>query len=195
MIKSAGVPGFRLGHSRPLLWSMVNIVAFHLAGPRSIPGRISFSGWGFSSTVRRISGKRRPLHPRISLSIMIIKIISLQAKCWRALKPHTCYSSVTTCGFCGGRNGVWEGFSRGFSHFPLPQISFHHFSTLISSISFHFHFIRPCNGASGVVGRPPCYSKGVASSHLIPLPGPASVTSWGYLFYWLNMRQKSQFIF
>ena len=27
-------------------------------------------------------------------------------------------------------------FSRGFSRFPLPQISFHHFSTLISSISF-----------------------------------------------------------
>ena len=65
--------------------------------------------------------------------------------------------SVTQSGFRGGRNGVWIGFSRGFSRFPLPQISFHHFSTLISSISFHF--IRPCDGASGVVGRHPCYSR------------------------------------
>ena len=46
--------------------------------------------------------------------------------------------SVPLCGFRGGRNGVWVGFSWGFSRFPLPQISFHHFSTLISSISFHF---------------------------------------------------------
>ena len=60
-------------------------------------------------------------------------------------------------GFRGGRNGVWVGFSRGFSRFPLPQISFDHFSTLISSISFHV--IRPCDGASGVVGRHPCYSR------------------------------------
>ena len=37
-------------------------------------------------------------------------------------------------GFCGGQNGVWVGFSQGFSHFLLPQISFHHFSTLISFI-------------------------------------------------------------
>ena len=46
--------------------------------------------------------------------------------------------SVTPCGFRGGRNGVWVGFSQGFSRFPLPQISFHHFSTLISSSLFHF---------------------------------------------------------
>ena len=46
--------------------------------------------------------------------------------------------SVPPCGFRGGRNGVWVGFYRGFFRFPLPQISFHHFSTLISSISFHF---------------------------------------------------------
>ena len=57
--------------------------------------------------------------------------------------------SVTPCGFRGGRNEVWVGFSWGFSHFPLLQISFHHFSTLISSISFHF--ITPCDGASVVV--------------------------------------------
>ena len=65
---------------------------------------------------------------------------------------------------------VWVGFSRGFSRFPLPQISFHHFSTLISSISFHF--ISPYDGASGVVSRHPCYSRTYigASSHLIPRP-------------------------
>ena len=53
------------------------------------------------------------------------------------------------------------GFSQGFSRFPLLQISFHHFSTLISSISFHF--ICPCDGASRT------YNIG-ASSHLIPRP-------------------------
>ena len=79
--------------------------------------------------------------------------------------------SVPPCGFRGGRNGVWVGFSRGFSHFSLPQTSFHHFSTLISSISFRF--ICPCDGATGVVGRHPCYSRTYnigASSHLILRP-------------------------
>ena len=90
--------------------------------------------------------------------------------------------SVTPCGFRGGRNGVWVGFLRGFSRFPLPQISFHHFSTLISSISFHF--ISPCDGAPGVVGRHPCHSLTYnigASSHLIPRPDLVLDTSWGYL--------------
>ena len=91
--------------------------------------------------------------------------------------------SATPCGFRGGRNGVWVGFSRGFSRFPLPQISVHHFSTLISSISFHF--ISPCDGASGVVGRHPCYSHAYnlgASSHLIPRPDLVLDMSWGYLY-------------
>ena len=91
--------------------------------------------------------------------------------------------SVTPCGFNGGRNGVWVGFSRGFSRFPLPQISFHHFCTLIPSISFHF--ISPCDGASGVVGRHPCYSRTYnigASSRLIPRPDLVWDASWGYLF-------------
>ena len=77
--------------------------------------------------------------------------------------------SVPPCWFRVGRNGVWVGFSGGFSRFPLPQISFHHFPTLISSISFHF--IRPCDGESGLVSRHPCYSWTYnigASSHLIP---------------------------
>ena len=45
------------------------------------------------------------------------------------------------------------------------------YSTLISSILFHI--ISPCDGASGVVGRHPCYSLTYnlgASSHLIPRP-------------------------
>ena len=55
-------------------------------------------------------------------------------------------------GFLGARNRVWVGFSRGSSHFPLPPISFHHFSTHL------INFINICDGASGVVGRHPCYS-------------------------------------
>ena len=89
--------------------------------------------------------------------------------------------SVTPCRFRGGRNGVWVGFSRGFSRFPLPQISFHHFSTLISSISFHF--ISPCDDESGVIGRHPCYTLTYnigASSHLIRRLDLVLDTSWGY---------------
>ena len=85
--------------------------------------------------------------------------------------------SVPPCGFRGGRNEVRVGFSR----FPLPQISFHHFSTLISSISLHF--VCPCDGATGMVGRQPCYSLTYnigASSHLIPQPDLVLDTSWGY---------------
>ena len=55
--------------------------------------------------------------------------------------------SVTPCWYSGGQNGIWVGFSRGFSRFPLPNISFHHFSTLL------FYFISPCDGATDVVGR------------------------------------------
>ena len=44
---------------RPRLWSRGNIVASHLAGPSSIPGRVSFPGWGFSSTLRQMTEKRR----------------------------------------------------------------------------------------------------------------------------------------
>ena len=99
--------------------------------------------------------------------------------------------SATPCGFRGGQNGVWVGFSRSFSHFPLPQISFHHFSILISSILFHF--ISPCDGASGI-GRHPChwltYNIG-ASSHIIPRPDLVLDTSWGY-FYLLFPVTKYQ---
>ena len=62
-------------------------------------------------------------------------------------------------------------FFRGFSHFYLPQISFHPFlhTHLIHFVSFHF--ICPCDGATGVVGQHSCYSQTFnkwASSHLRP---------------------------
>ena len=103
--------------------------------------------------------------------------------------------SVPPCAFCGGRNGVWVAFSPGFSRFPLPQISFHHFSTLISSISFHFN--SPCDGASGVVGRHPCYSLTYnigASSHLIPRPDLVLDTSWGYLVIYFSIYAATRLI-
>ena len=51
-----------------------------------------------------------------------------------------------------------RGLDRFSSRFLLlPQISFQHFSTLSSSISFHF--ISSCEGATGVLGRHPCYSQ------------------------------------
>ena len=111
-------------------------------------------------------------HPNLS------RYVDQQAASWRKRLAARLPSlgsrvrvSVPPCGFRGGRNGVWVGFSRGFSRFPLPQLSFHHFSIHISSISFHF--ISPCDGASGVVGRHPCHSLIYnigASSHLIPRP-------------------------
>ena len=44
--------------------------------------------------------------------------------------------SVTPCGFCGGWNGAWVGFSRGLSHLPYQKFHFT-ISWHISSISFH----------------------------------------------------------
>ena len=109
--------------------------------------------------------KDLPLGRTLMMMVLLFTIIILFiAASWRKrlgarLPPQgsRVRVSVTPCGFRGGRNGVWGGFSRGFSRFLLPQISFHHFSTIISSISFHF--ICPCDGASGVVGRHPCYSR------------------------------------
>ena len=63
--------------------------------------------------------------------------------------------SVTPCGFRGGRNGVWVGFLWGFSCFPLPQISFHHFSTLISSISSALVMVRQAWSASTLATHGP----------------------------------------
>ena len=84
-----------------------------------------------------------------------------------ALESLVC-TSVTACGIRGGRNGVWIGFSQGSSRFLLPQISFHHFSILISFHPFLWWCVR--RGRSEF-----CYSqilnKG-ASSYLIPRSGP-----------------------
>ena len=124
-----------------------------------------------------IKAERTQNFNAIGLLISYIKL-NLNAASWRKrldarlpLLGSRVRVLVPPRGFRGGRNGVWVGFSQGFSRFPLPQVSIHHFSTLISSISFHF--IRPCDGASGVVGRHPCYSRIYnigASSHLIPRP-------------------------
>ena len=86
------------------------------------------------------------------------------------------YVSATTYGFRGERNTVWVGFSRGFSRFLLQQISFHHFSTLISFIHFISNVRR---------GLPASYSQTLqkrASSHFILRSGILSgrSTTWGY---------------
>ena len=81
-----------------------------------------------------------------------------------------------------------------FFGFPLPQISFHYFSTLVNFVSFNF--IRSCDDATGVLVRHPCYSqtfnKG-PSTHLISRPGPVSDSSLGYLFILLIFPLKCQF--
>ena len=63
------------------LWSKANIIASHLAGPGSIPGPSVFLlevfrevFLNFKSNVGKNLG---PIHPRISLAIIIIKIIHL----------------------------------------------------------------------------------------------------------------------
>ena len=56
---------------RPPQWSRGNMVASHLAGLGSIPSQVNFPGWGFfwgfSSTIRQMSGK---LGPQTSLEII-----------------------------------------------------------------------------------------------------------------------------
>ena len=58
---------------------------------------------------------------------------------------------------------------------------------LIHFVSFH----PPLDGASGVVGRHPCYSRTYnigASSHLIPRPDLMLDTSWGYLYILMSLN-------
>ena len=86
-------------------------------------------------------------------------------------------ASVTPCGFSGGRNRVWVGFSRGFSHLPLPQISFHYFSTLFS---LHFISTVPAMKRQGV-RRPR------VSSHRIASFDPALCWTRGYLFIYSDI--------
>ena len=125
------------------------------------------------------------------VGILIIKNIFLRldmcslyvaqaVRCCRLLlEPRVCVF-VNPCGL-GGRNRVCVGFLGVSLVFPYHK--FH--STIFPHSSHSFRFIRPCDGASGVIWRHPCYSqtfnKG-ASSHLIPRPGSVSDTSWGYTY-------------
>ena len=88
-------------------------------------------------------------------------------------------ASITPCGFRGGRNGIWVCFLGGFSRFPLSQISFHHFFTFISFISFH----KPlwwCDrrGRPASLLSTPLQHRGFIASH--PSTRSVSDTSWGY---------------
>ena len=102
--------------------------------------------------------------------------------------------SVTPCGFRGGRNGVWVGFSRGFSHFPLPQI-FH--STISPHSSHPFRFI-----SSALVMVHQAWSAGtlavhgptISGLHLIPRPDLVLDTSWGYFISLCEMYRVIQIL-
>ena len=109
----------------------------------------------------------------------IFIISELHGACGQMLASHwwgRVRVSVSPYGFHSARNGVWLGFSRDFSCFPLTQIPFQYISALISLIQFNFNSSAFID-TSGVVGRHPCYSltfnKG-ASSHLIRRPGTVS---------------------
>ena len=160
-----------LGTHRWRVWNVAVIVMGWFALPANIAGRFSLF-W-----------------------VVILWYSGLVAQAVRRSPP--------TAGVPSSRLGhsVWvswwtkRGLGRFFSGFlpfspNLLQISFHHFSTLTSSISFHF--ICPCDGASGVVGRHPCYSLAYtigASSYLIPRPDFVLHTSWGYLFFYFIPRR------
>ena len=75
-------------------------------------------------------------------------------------------------------------FSSEFLSFSPTIPPFLH-TYLIHFVSFHF--ISPCDCATRVVDRHPCYSLTFnigASSHLVPRPGPVSGKSWR-LWRWL----------
>ena len=64
--------------------------------------------------------------------------------------------SVTPCGFHSEWNGVWVGFSRDFTRFLLPQISFHHFS----HTPYSFRFI-----SSALMKLRQAWSAGILAVH------------------------------
>ena len=79
---------------------------------------------------------------KIVLKFIYLKQIGqLKAAPWR--KRSRVRVSVSPFGFYDGRNGSWADFSRSLPRYPLPQISFHYFYTLISVISFHFISFAP----------------------------------------------------
>ena len=81
--------------------------------------------------------------------------------------------SVTTSGFRGGRNGIWVGFSLGFTLFPPP---FLHFIPPF----LHIHLIHFISSASVMVRQG--WSAGVLAIHRPSIkrrkasrPGPVSL--------------------
>ena len=111
--------------------------------------------------------------------------------------------SLTPCGFPGGRKGVWVGFLGVSPSFPLPQISFHRFSTLISFISsipvmvrqawsaiilaimfFLSTRLSPWESACKIIAR--CGN----ISPLYPLP-PSRALSHSFSRHWvINLKQR-----
>ena len=76
----------------------------------------------------------------INPSIVFTRLGGASARSYTLLPPLGSRVQVSvTCGFLGGWNRIWVGFSRGFSIFP-----YHKFHSTISPHSFPpFHFISP----------------------------------------------------
>ena len=85
-----------------------------------------------------------------------------------------------------GRNGVWVGFSRGFYRFPLPQITFHNFSTLTSFISLHFI-------SSGLMMVRQAWSASIPSIHRLSMKGPHRITSLDPTLCWTRVEDFKKY--
>ena len=139
--------------------------ACHAADPGSIPGRVKFPGWGFfggfSSPVRQMSGSfRPPRSPNIIWPSLSSSLIIHYGRQWPEMmtRPKTIY--------------IYIYIYNSFLH-----------THLIHFVSFHF--ISPCDGETGVVGRHPSYSQtfNVGSlSHPILRPDPVSDMSWWWYY-------------
>ena len=87
--------------------------------------------------------------------------------------------SVPPCGFRGGRNGVWVGFSRGFSRFP-----YHQFHSTISPPSSHpFRFI-----SSALVLVHQAWSAGTLATHGPILQGLHRISSLEPTLCWTRVE-------
>ena len=99
---------------------------------------------------------------QISYYFLLLEISIIYQKCyiWNKVGSFVAQVfrvrvSITPCGFRGERNGVLVGFlpfspATNFIP-PFPHTLLIHFVS--------YNFIRPCDDASGVVGRHPCYSQ------------------------------------
>ena len=87
---------------------------------------------------------------------------------------------VTPCGFRGGWNGIWVGFSRGFSHFPLPQ-QFH--STISPHSSHPFRFI---SSALAMVRQ--SWSAGTLATHGPIISGLHRISSLDPTLCWTRVE-------